>query len=115
MMPLRPAFAAGLLTERSDRGDAWRAVRSLLDAAERDRDPARRPGKRGANMGAEAVAEGVETAEQRDRLFKMGCQSFQGYFLGRPGPAHTLVSYSGLPPLDQHIKDQRNVAYGDNF
>ncbi|HUP62271.1 MAG TPA: BatD family protein [Thermoanaerobaculia bacterium] len=29
---------ARLLTEASDRGDAWRALRSLLDAVERDRD-----------------------------------------------------------------------------
>lgn len=29
---------SALLVERSDRGDAWRALRSILDAAERDRD-----------------------------------------------------------------------------
>jgi hypothetical protein len=28
------------LNEASDRGDAWRALRSLLDAAERERDVA---------------------------------------------------------------------------
>jgi hypothetical protein len=33
-----PVAAATLMAERSDRGDAWRALRSLLDAAERDRD-----------------------------------------------------------------------------
>ena len=30
--------AATLTAEHSDRGDAWRALRSLLDAVERDRD-----------------------------------------------------------------------------
>jgi EAL domain-containing protein (putative c-di-GMP-specific phosphodiesterase class I) len=30
------------------------------------------------------VAEGVETAGQRDFLLKIGCKSFQGYFFGRP-------------------------------
>jgi EAL domain-containing protein (putative c-di-GMP-specific phosphodiesterase class I) len=30
------------------------------------------------------VAEGVETAGQRDFLLKMGCKAFQGYFFGRP-------------------------------
>jgi hypothetical protein len=33
-----PADAPALMAEHSDRGDAWRALRSLLDAAERDRD-----------------------------------------------------------------------------
>lgn len=32
------------------------------------------------------VAEGVETAEQLDRLSEYGCDIAQGYFLGRPGP-----------------------------
>ena len=30
------------------------------------------------------VAEGVETAGQRDFLLKIGCKAFQGYFFGRP-------------------------------
>jgi hypothetical protein len=33
-----PADAPALMAEHSDRGDAWRALRSLLDAVERDRD-----------------------------------------------------------------------------
>lgn len=35
LLPLDPP---ALLAEHSDRGDAWRALRSILDAAERDRD-----------------------------------------------------------------------------
>lgn len=35
---LLPVDSAALLAEHSDRGDAWRALRSLLDARERDRD-----------------------------------------------------------------------------
>lgn len=34
-----------------------------------------------------AVAEGVETRGQLDRLVAMGCRHFQGYFFGRPVPA----------------------------
>lgn len=34
-----------------------------------------------------AVAEGVETRGQLDRLVRMGCRRFQGYFFGRPVPA----------------------------
>ncbi|TXK81971.1 bifunctional diguanylate cyclase/phosphodiesterase [Rheinheimera tangshanensis] len=38
----------------------------------------------------EVVAEGVETEEQLEFLIKSGCQSFQGYLLGRPMPADQL-------------------------
>lgn len=37
------------------------------------------------------VAEGVETAGQRDFLMREGCRAFQGYFFGRPVPVEQLV------------------------
>jgi diguanylate cyclase (GGDEF)-like protein/PAS domain S-box-containing protein len=37
------------------------------------------------------VAEGVETAAQRNFLLLNGCRLFQGYLFGRPVPAHELV------------------------
>jgi EAL domain-containing protein (putative c-di-GMP-specific phosphodiesterase class I) len=37
-------------------------------------------------LGIEAVAEGIETAAQRDALLAMGCLFGQGYLLGRPAP-----------------------------
>jgi diguanylate cyclase (GGDEF)-like protein len=37
-------------------------------------------------LGLNVIAEGVETALQRDYLVSAGCQSFQGYFFGRPIP-----------------------------
>ncbi len=37
------------------------------------------------------VAEGVETAGQRDFLLKIGCKAFQGYFFGRPVPVDALA------------------------
>ena len=37
------------------------------------------------------VAEGVETAGQRDFLLKIGCKAFQGYFFGRPVPVDQLA------------------------
>ena len=40
------------------------------------------------------VAEGVETAGQRDFLLRCGCKAFQGYFFGRPVPVEDLP----LPP-----------------
>jgi len=38
----------------------------------------------GHGMDLAVIAEGVETAEQADHLRKLGCDSFQGYFFGRP-------------------------------
>jgi EAL domain-containing protein (putative c-di-GMP-specific phosphodiesterase class I) len=37
------------------------------------------------------VAEGVETAGQRDFLLQCGCKAFQGYFFGRPVPVEQLL------------------------
>lgn len=34
----------------------------------------------------DVVAEGVETESQKEWLRKAGCQLYQGYLLGRPGP-----------------------------
>ncbi|MPQ98517.1 EAL domain-containing protein [Modestobacter sp. I12A-02628] len=45
-------------------------------------------------MGMIAVAEGVETAEQRDALVELGCDQLQGYLFDRPQPADVL-----FPPL----------------
>lgn len=36
------------------------------------------------NLKLDIIAEGVETAEQRDFLLKNGCSAFQGYFFGKP-------------------------------
>ncbi|MDZ4316868.1 MAG: EAL domain-containing protein [Azonexus sp.] len=42
------------------------------------------------SLGLSVIAEGVETEAQRDCLAAHGCNSYQGYFFGRPGPADTL-------------------------
>ncbi len=39
------------------------------------------------------VAEGVENVEQFELLRSQGCDEIQGYFLGRPVPAHELQEY----------------------
>ena len=43
------------------------------------------------SLGLDVVAEGVETDGQRDFLLSNGCRKFQGYLLGRPGAAETLL------------------------
>ncbi|MDC8773118.1 putative bifunctional diguanylate cyclase/phosphodiesterase [Roseateles albus] len=42
------------------------------------------------NLDLRVIAEGVESAEQRDFLAAIGCDAFQGYFFGRPVPAADL-------------------------
>jgi EAL domain-containing protein (putative c-di-GMP-specific phosphodiesterase class I) len=38
----------------------------------------------------DVVAEGVETQEQLSFLMDKGCESFQGYLLGKPMPADAI-------------------------
>jgi diguanylate cyclase (GGDEF)-like protein len=40
----------------------------------------------GQSLGMEVIAEGVETAAQRDALAAAGCHAYQGYFFGKPLP-----------------------------
>ena len=44
----------------------------------------------GHNLGLEVVAEGVETEEALAWLTELGCDSVQGYFLGRPQPTEAV-------------------------
>ncbi|MCM2348276.1 MAG: EAL domain-containing protein [Acidovorax soli] len=43
-----------------------------------------------SSLGLDVVAEGVETEGQRAFLLRNGCQQFQGYLFGRPGPVEWL-------------------------
>jgi EAL domain-containing protein (putative c-di-GMP-specific phosphodiesterase class I) len=45
----------------------------------------------GNGLGMDVVAEGVETAEQRDQLVSFGCRLAQGYFFSRPIDAERMT------------------------
>ena len=47
----------------------------------------------GHSLGMSVVAEGVETADQRNALAALGCDVFQGFFYGRPAPACELEEF----------------------
>lgn len=50
----------------------------------------------GHALGLEVVAEGVETVGERDLLEGLGCDSFQGYLVGRPGKPEEISSMLGV-------------------
>lgn len=54
-------------------------------------------------MGLRTVAEGIETAEQANRLTELGCDALQGFWFARPGLAHQVPGFrpSVFTP-DQH-------------
>jgi diguanylate cyclase (GGDEF)-like protein/PAS domain S-box-containing protein len=56
-------------------------------------------------MGLSAIAEGVETAAQRDFLVSLGCEAFQGYLFGKPLP---LQEFEQL--LDQAARRRSLLA-----
>ncbi|MGP0089485.1 MAG: EAL domain-containing protein [Xanthobacteraceae bacterium] len=47
----------------------------------------------GNTLGLEVVAEGIETAEQRDFLARLGCHHGQGYFFSKPLPLERFEQF----------------------
>ncbi len=46
------------------------------------------------SLGLEVIAEGIETAAQRDFLTRLGCHRFQGYLFSRPLPIQELEAFA---------------------
>ena len=46
-----------------------------------------------SHLDLELIAEGVETDEERQVLFELGCKNYQGYYFSRPIDASLLVSF----------------------
>jgi diguanylate cyclase (GGDEF)-like protein/PAS domain S-box-containing protein len=49
------------------------------------------------SLGLAVIAEGVETAAQRDFLASQGCFAYQGYFFSRPLPIQAFEAYADQP------------------
>ncbi|MFU8849942.1 putative bifunctional diguanylate cyclase/phosphodiesterase [Micromonospora sp. SL1-18] len=75
-------FVAGLRAPADDPGSRTdeRIVASLVSLAHA--------------LDLTVTAEGVETAEQADRLRAIGCDAGQGWHFGRPAPAHEALAHS---------------------
>ena len=53
-------------------------------------------------LGLPALAEGVETEEQREFLASLGCHSYQGYLFSRPVP---------VEEFEKLLERQESMAY----
>jgi len=61
----------------------------------------------GHELGLKVVAEGVESAEALERLVQLGCDTAQGYHIGRPSPAagiQALLRGPVIIPGNQNAK-----------
>ena len=52
----------------------------------------------GQTLGLQVVAEGVETAGQRDFLADIGCVAYQGYFFSKPLSAQAFADFLAVKP-----------------
>jgi len=61
-------------------------------------------------LGLTVVAEGVERASQLERLRTLGCDSVQGYLIGRPRPADDIDDRSAAFPAPRQPPAANELA-----
>lgn len=71
-------------------------------------------------LGLKVIAEGIETIEQKDILFKIGCDYGQGYFFSKPVPIEILLTdfqhiKSPLTGAVNHTEKLNNQGSSINF
>jgi predicted signal transduction protein with EAL and GGDEF domain len=71
--------------------DVLKVDKSFVDELPAGADVTRMMVQLGRMLGLDVIAEGVESAEQRDELRTLGCPRAQGYFYARPMPVDALV------------------------
>jgi diguanylate cyclase (GGDEF)-like protein len=79
-----------------------RAFVAAMDSTSADAAVVRSTIELGRSLDLLVVAEGVESEEQRRRLWELGCPAGQGHLFGRPMPVQQLIAalrrgYSGRP------------------
>ncbi len=57
------------------------------------------------SLGLGVIAEGVETAAQRDFLASSGCYAYQGYFFSRPLPLEGFEAFARQAHLSHQVSD----------
>ncbi len=78
-----------------------------LQSDERSRVIAKMATDLGHGLGLTVVAEGIETAEQRDILLALGVDEFQGYFFARPMPGEEIGAYLQAHRAEGPVDTQR--------
>jgi len=63
----------------------------------------------GHTLNLKIVAEGVETIEQQEFLTRLGCNSLQGFLLGRPMPADQFIQTVSLAKSGAAKADSRKA------
>jgi EAL domain-containing protein (putative c-di-GMP-specific phosphodiesterase class I) len=63
----------------------------------------------GKSLGINVVAEGVEDQETLDRVHDMGCDTVQGYLIGKPMPMDQLLQHLTHIDQDYHVRGSKSA------